>query len=107
MPRQVTGFSTELEFRLREALSALDDVAHEMGAEGVSVFLLEDGRTIRNLSMWPKSSMEGSEARLERAMAGSLLYFSGYAPEDSDIARFLKAAFQPEGTSFLLFRWGQ
>jgi hypothetical protein len=97
---------TELEFRLREGLSALRAVANEMGAKGVSVFLVKDSQTMRNLSMWPESGREGSEVQLERALGDTLRNFSGHASENSPIARFLRGAFQPEGTSFLLSSWG-
>jgi hypothetical protein len=99
-------FSNELESRLREGLSALRPVASEIGAHSVSAFLVRDGRTIRNLYMWPKSRMERSEVQLERAMGDVLRNFAGYASESSPIARFLKRSFQPEGTSFLLLSWG-
>jgi hypothetical protein len=99
-------FCTELEFRLREGLPALRAVADEIGAKGVSVFLVKDGQTVRNLFMWPESSMEGSEVQLERALGDTLRNFAGYAKENSPIARFLKGAFQPGGTSFLLSSWG-
>jgi hypothetical protein len=99
-------FCTELEFRLREGLPALRAVADEIGANGVSVFLVKDGQTVRNLFMWPESSMEGSEVQLERALGDTLRNFAGYAKENSPIARFLKGAFQPGGTSFLLSSWG-
>jgi hypothetical protein len=106
MPRQGSQFSTELECRLREGLSTLRAVAGQMGAEGVSVFLVKGGRTMRNLSMWPGSRMEGAEVQLERAVGDTLRNFAGYASEDSSVARFLNAAFQPGGTSFLLSSWG-
>ena len=54
MPQHVLQ-STEMESRLREGLSALRAVARQIGATGVSVFLVKDGRTVRNLSMWPES----------------------------------------------------
>src|SRR5215472_11339924 len=99
-------FSIELESRLVEGLSALRAVAGAMGANSVSVFLVKDGRTIRNLYMWPKSPMEGTEMQLERALAGELRSFAGYTSESSPIARFLEGAFQPGGASFLLYSWG-
>jgi hypothetical protein len=106
MGRQASQLSTELEFRLREGLSALRAVAKQMGARGVAVFVVKDGRTMRNLSMWPESSKERAEVQLERALGDTLQDFAGYAPENTPIARFLKDAFQPGGTSFLLFSWG-
>src|SRR3974377_1763734 len=93
-------FSTELESRLREGLSALRAVATGMGANSVSVFLVKDDRTMRNLYMWPESGRETAEVQLERALAGGLRNFTGYASESSPIAGFLKGAFQPGGTSF-------
>lgn len=99
-------FSIELESRLRGGLSALRAVADEVGASSVSVFLVTDGRTVRNLYTWPESGMERGEVHLERTLAGLLQNFSGYASENSPIARFLNGAFQPGGTSYLLFSWG-
>jgi ANTAR domain len=106
MERQGSQISTELEFRLREGLSALRSVANQIGAKGVSVFLVKDGRTMRNLSMWPESSKERAEVQVERALGDTLRDFAGYASENTAIARFLQEAFQPGGTSFLLFSWG-
>lgn len=106
MPRKGSQFSEELESRLREGLVALRAVACEMGAHGVSVFLVKDGRTIRNLSMWPESHREGAEMQLDRALADSLGNAAGYAPENSPMARFLGREFPAGGTSFLLFPWG-
>jgi hypothetical protein len=99
-------FSAELESRLREGLSALRAAAGEMGANSVSVFLMKDGRTIRNLYMWPESRIERAEVQLERALGCVLRNFAGYASASSPIARFLRGAFQPGGSSFLLFSWG-
>jgi hypothetical protein len=99
-------FSTELEARLREGLSALEAVANEMGALSVAVFLMRDGRTMRNLSIWPESNMAGGEVQLERAVRDTLRNFAGYAAENSPIAKFLQRTFKPRGTSFPLFRWG-
>lgn len=106
MPRKGSPFSNELESRLHQGLGALRTVAYEMGAHGVSVFLVKDGRTIRNLSMWPESHREGAEMQLERALSDSLRNSAGYASENSPIARFLEREFQTGGTSFLLFPWG-
>jgi hypothetical protein len=106
MSRLGLQFCTELKFRLREGLSALQAVATDMGAKGVSVFLVKEGQTMRNLSMWPESSREGSEVQLERALGDTLRNFAGYVSENSPIARFLRGAFQPGGTSFLLSSWG-
>lgn len=106
MSRLELQFCTELEFRLREGLSALRATANEIGAKGVSVFLVKQGQTMRNLSMWPECSMEGSEVQLERALVHTLRNFAGHASENSPIARFLRSAFQPEGTSFLIASWG-
>jgi ANTAR domain len=99
-------FSTELESRLREGLSALRAVATGMGANSVSVFLVKDDRTMRNLYMWPESGTERAEVQLERALAGVLRNFTGYASENSPIAGFLRGAFQPGSTSFLFCSWG-
>jgi hypothetical protein len=99
-------FSTELESRLREGLSTLQAVASGMGANTVSVFLVKDGRTMRNLYMWPESAMEGAEVQLEQALSARLRDFTGYVPEGDPIPGFLEAAFQPGGTSFLLSCWG-
>jgi hypothetical protein len=99
-------FTTELELRLREGLPALRSVASEMGAKSVSVFLVKDGRTIRNLYAWPEPAEECVEVPLESALGDSLRNFTGYAPEKSPIARFLGGAFQQRGTSFLLSSCG-
>jgi len=99
-------FSTELESRLREGLSTLPAVASGMGANSVSVFLVKDGRTIRNLYTWPESGLELAEVQLERALSARLRDFTGYVPEGDPVARFLETAFQPGGTSFLLSCWG-
>jgi hypothetical protein len=106
MPRKGSQFSEELESRLHEGLAALRAVAYEIGAHEVSVFLVKDGRTIRNLSMWPQSHKEGAEMQLDRALGDSLRNAAAYASENSPIARFLKREFQAGGTSFLLFTWG-
>src|SRR5215469_3069078 len=105
MPQQVSQ-SKEVESCLREGLAALRTVAHEMGATGVFVFLLKDGRTVRNLAIWPESMMEGPEMRLERSLAETLRDFSGCASENSSIGRFLNGTFQLRGTSFLVFSCG-
>jgi hypothetical protein len=96
-------FSTELELLLREGLAALRAAGSEMGANSISVFLIINGRTVRNLYLWPESGMERAEVQLERALASLMRNFAGYASENSPIARFLQRAFQPGGTSFLLF----
>jgi AmiR/NasT family two-component response regulator len=56
--------------------------------------------------MWPESGLGVAEAPLERGLACSLQNFEGYASENSEISRFLAGAFQPGGTSFLVFSWG-
>jgi hypothetical protein len=76
-----------------------------MGANSASVFLLRNGRTMRQLYMWPESGIE-AELKLERPPDGMFRNFAGYAPEDSPIAGFLRRAFQPGGASFLVFSWG-
>jgi hypothetical protein len=106
MASQGSQFSSELEFRLREGLSVLRAVASEMGAKGFSVFLLKDRRTMRNLSMWPESSMHGAEVKLEPALGDTFGTVSGYVREESPVTKFLKAAFQQAGASFLLFSFG-
>ena len=99
-------FSTELEARLRDGLSMLRTVANGMGASSASVFLVRNARTMRNLYMWPESGIGPAEVPLERELVCSLQNFEGYASQNSQIARFLEGAFQPGGTSFLLFSWG-
>jgi hypothetical protein len=99
-------FSTELESRLREGLSTLRAVSTGMGASSVSVFIVSNGRTMRNLYMWPESGKKRAEVPLERALAVTLQNFEGYASENSAIARFLAGTFQPGGTSFLFSSWG-
>ena len=99
-------FSTELESRLREGLSTLRAVAGGMGASSVSVFLVRNGRTLRKLYTWPEFSIQRAEVKLERSLDGMFRNFAGYAPEGSPIAGFLREAFQPGGTSFLMFSWG-
>ena len=61
---------------------------------------------MRNLYTWPESGVEQAEVQLERALAGVLRDFTGYASENSPIAGFLKGTFQPGSTSFLYFSWG-
>ena len=99
-------FSTELESRLRDGLSSLQTVATRMGANSASVFLMKDGRTMRNLYMWPESGQERAEVPLERPLANALQRSAGYASQNCPAARFLQRAFQPESTSFFLFSWG-
>jgi ANTAR domain len=99
-------FSTELESHLREGLSTLQAVATGMGASSASVFLVKDGRTMRNLYMWPESGQERAEVVLERPLANALQNSAGYASQNSPAARFLQRAFQPESTSFFLSSWG-
>jgi hypothetical protein len=99
-------FSTELESRLREGLSTLRAVAGGLGANSVSVFLVRNGRIMRTLYMWPEFGTERVEVKLERPPDGMFRNLAGYAAEDSPIAGFLRKAFQPGGTSFLIFSWG-
>lgn len=84
----------------------LRTIATGMGASSVSVYLVRNARTMRNLYMWPESGIRPAEAELERGLACSLQNFEGYVSENSTIARFLETAFQPGGTSFLFFSWG-
>jgi len=99
--------ATELELRLRDGLPALQFAADEIGARSVSVFLIKDGRTIRNLYMSPEAGNLHTETSLDEALGEALRELAGYAPESSSIARFLEASFQPGGTSFLLFSYGE
>lgn len=100
-------FAAELESRLREVLPALRAVADEMGARSVSVFLVKNGRSIQNLYVWPEAGRNYTGAlQLEGGLGEALGNLTGYAPESSRVARFLDSAFQPGGTSFLLFSWG-
>lgn len=96
-----------LESSLLEALSALPMAATAVGAQSVSVFVLENHSLIRMLFGWPEFSRErGGALHLRSELYNSLETLNGSVPADSPLAQFLTSVCRPSAASFLVFPWG-
>lgn len=106
MVQHRSRLATELELCLGDGLPALRSAAEDLGAKSVSMFLIQNGRTIRNLYMWPETGEPNTERQLDEALDEALRDHAGSASERSPMARFLDENFRPGGTSFLLLSCG-